>query len=87
MLLRIYMVGVSIRYVLAMSNYIFFSRCVPFLFEGSRRRIGACFILIRVCLPLESVATLKVSGSPFRHWITLLKFNSTGAKKGIGRGQ
>ena len=31
-------------------------------------------------MPLESVATLKVSGSPFQHWITLLKFNSTGTK-------
>ena len=27
-----------------------------------------------VCLP-ESVATLQVSGTPFRHWFTLSKFN------------
>ena len=57
-------------------------------FPRTYRFTCSSFILIRVCLPLESVATLKVSGSPFRHWITLLKFNSTGAKtqKGMGRG-
>ena len=49
-------------------------------FPRTNRFTCSSFILIIVCFPLESVATLKVSGSPFQHWITLLKFNSTGAK-------